>query len=567
MTIKKKIFSLTFVVLIIIGIFLVLPFHQQQNSQILVDVTRESDNFNLKNADNGFPSLDYSSVYRNTTLVYRSFESIHFEVNTSDYINVDSVNLQVSFTNNTVNIYPMIQEGSTSNYTYIYTPEYYAPLGFQVVSFQIVNLSQIQINSQLTTTNFTITSNYLVSLNGHEFPRGDLLFAELIVNDFGTYEFDWNITIVDDISETIQSTIFDFGSNVEQISFEINDNFTISNKYYFIKLNLLDKLSPLSRIAYFPFKVLNTNPSIIISSISIPSQIKRNVEGTISLNVSDEDPDAFPENMTVRLYIKTSEGEALSTITFSNDVDWVFSTTFTIGIGNPMGRYQFTIEVQDQHGDKDENLNFIDVLNNPPEIHSYDINGLGNDQRISINYGEIITFAFNISDVENTIAFVTVSLLNENDNWYNITREYEPNLKISIRSVQLVTGIWHVYISVTDVDGDTTSVSSDFGLGPQEITIIPDLLTPALPWIGFAIGLIVGILASIGIVYMRMKSKYRALQDKIDKKERDEKKSKKSKPKPPKTESIDEEEAEEQESKEAVESKAEPQRKIRRKLK
>ncbi|MHA1320197.1 MAG: hypothetical protein ACTSQ1_10345, partial [Promethearchaeota archaeon] len=102
-------------------------------------------------------------------------------------------------------------------------------------------------------------------------------------------------------------------------------------------------------------------------------------------------------------------------------------------------------------------------------------NGLSMNQSIILNYGEDLVFNFDVTDVENTIAYITVSLINEEDKWYNITREYTPSMKITIRTEELITGIWVAYISVTDIDGATTHLNSDFDLGPQEINVVPAL--------------------------------------------------------------------------------------------
>jgi len=80
-------------------------------------------------------------------------------------------------------------------------------------------------------------------------------------------------------------------------------------------------------------------------------------------------------------------------------------------------------------------------------------------------------------------------------------------MKITIRTEELITGIWIAYISVTDIDGATTYLYSGFGLAPKEINILPDLLTPILPWISFSIGIIFGVLAGVGILYKKFKTK------------------------------------------------------------
>jgi hypothetical protein len=188
------------------------------------------------------------------------------------------------------------------------------------------------------------------------------------------------------------------------------------------------------------------------------------------------------------------------------------------------------------------------------------------NQSIALNYGEDLVFRFDVSDVENTIAYITVALIDEENNWYNITREYVPGMRITIRTEELITGIWYAYISVTDNDGATTHLNSDFDLGPQEINIVPDLLTPILPWISFSIGIILGVLAGVGILYKKFKTKS------MDLKKTPSKKSTKQKParkvKPDSSRKKDEEEKiEKVEVREVEPPSKEPQRKIKRKLK
>ncbi|GAH53532.1 unnamed protein product, partial [marine sediment metagenome] len=224
------------------------------------------------------------------------------------------------------------------------------------------------------------------------------------------------------------------------------------------------------------------------------------------------------------------------------------------------------IEAEDQYNDTDSHTASLYVENNAPEIHSYSVNGLSMNQSVSVNYGEDLIFTFNVSDVENTIAYITVSLLDPENNWYNISRVYTPDMNILVRTEESITGVWYVYISVTDIDGATTYLYSDYGLAPQEIRVIPDLLTPILPWIGFAIGVAIGVLVGIGLLYKKFKSKYIESKDTAPKKPTSKKISKKPKTKPSKKEVVKEEDAK-VEPQETKEIPKEPQRKIKRKLK
>lgn len=524
--------------------------------------------FDLKNSDNGNPPLNYSSIYQNATTIYRLFESIKFDINASDFTEANYTVMQIHYCNNVVEEFNMTHVPE-NDFTYIYNPGYDAPLGFHDVSFLIYNETNYLLSWSDKITNFTMITNYLLVLNSSEYSKGETLHAELIVEDGPqSYDFDWNVTIVDNDNETLQNNIFDVvGNNLVQFSFEIDDRFNHTNKIYYIKINMSDTSNNIKAAAYFSFKALNSLPEIDVSTIIFsPNIIKRAEDCTLTLNVTDVDINTLPDDITVSMTIQTLTGELKSPIELTNNNDWTFTTTFSIGINNPIGKYQIIIEAEDQYNGTDSCTAPLYVENNAPEIHNYSVNGLSMNQSVSVNYGEDFIFTFNVSDVENTIAFITVSILDADNNWYNISRAYSPSMNILIRTEELITGVWYVYISVTDMDGATTYLNSDYGLAPQEIRIIPDLLTPILPWIAFAIGVPIGILVGIGLLYTKFKSKYIESKKAAPKKPTSKKISKKPKTKPSKKEVVKEEDAkvEPQETKEIAK---EPQRKIKRKLK
>ena len=519
-------------------------------------------NFDLKSSDNG-EYLDYSSIHQNTTTVYRLFESIKFDVNASKFANPDYVIMQIYYSNNDVGNFTMENVTGNDNFTYTYTPRYYDPLGFQNVSFLIYNISDYLLSSSIPITNFTITTNYLLSLNSTEYNRNDTLYAELIVNDEPQpYDFNWNVTIVDSDNETLQRNLFDVGNNLMQFTFELDDRFNYTNDFYYIKINMTDSSMNTNAAAYYPFRVLNSLPEIIVPSISFSvSPLKRAEDCTLRLNVSDSDTYTLPENLTVYMTIQTSTGVLEDPIELTNHNNWTFSTIFSIEITKPVGSYQIHIELEDQYGGKDKTTMLLLVENNPPEIQGYFVNGFNVNQSISVNYGEDLIFTFDASDVENTIEYITVSLIDGENNWYNISRIYTPDMKITIRTEELITGVWYAYISVTDVDGATTFLNSAYGLAPQEITIIPDLLTPVLPWIGFFIGILIGILVGVGILYKKFKTRS------VETKEIPSKKPLKATKTPPSKKQVETDKTEKLEAKEREEISKEPQRKIKRKLK
>jgi len=530
-----------------------------ERESALIDFQDLSD---LKSSDNGNPSLDYSSVYQNATTVYRLFESIQFDINASKFANPNYTVMQIHYSNNEVEDFNMDYVSGT-NFTYIYTPRYYDPLGFQNVSFSIYNFSDSLLSSTDPITNFTITTNYLLLLNSTEYSRGENLYAELIVNDEPQpYDFDWNVTIVDSDNETLQNNLFDVGNNLMQFSFELDDKFNYTNDLYYVKINITDSSRNTKASAYFPFKVLNSLPEIVVSSISFSKDpIKRAEDCTVNLNVTDDDTYTLPENLTVSMTIQTSIGELETPIELTNNNNWTFTTTFSIDITKPVGKYQVTLEVEDQYGGKDNATVNIFIENNPPEIQGYFVNGFRMNQSVSVNYGEDLVFTFDVSDIEGTVDYITVSLLDEQNNWYNISRIYIPGTKITVRTEELITGVWYAYVSVTDVDGATTYLNSDYGLAPQEINVIPDLLTPVLPWIAFFIGLLIGVLVGVGILYKKFKTKF------IETKEVPSKKPSKAPKSAPSKKKVVKEEAKKVEAEETDEISKEPQRRIKRKLK
>jgi hypothetical protein len=533
-------------------------FIQNDDNSVLID--------NLRIADNGM-SLNYSKIWQNASSAYRLFDNVKFEVNTSDFVGVNKTIMQFELNNNSVREYQMEWVSGTDNFTYIYTPEYDVPLGFHNISFIITDASGVQLNSQMTKTNITIISNYLGNLNKNDYARNEQVYGELIVNNFGSYNFGWQVTIVDNDTENqaFYDNIFDIGNNLSSFYFNIDERFQIPDHVYYVKVNISDSLSGKIGAAYLPFKVNNSVPEIIGSSVDFSHSIlKREEECKVSLNVSDIDPLTTPENITVTLKLINSLGEELSPIILDNNGDWTFSGTFKVAKNQPIGLYQARLQAEDSYAGIGIYTTTLNITNNSPEIHGFWINGLTTQEQISIKYGDNLVFTFNVSDLENTYPkYVTVSLLNEENNWFNITRMYNPGSEIVIRSEDLVSGVWYVYISATDSDGATTYITSDYGAGPKEVRIIPDELSGILSWITLFVGLGFGLLIGIAISYKIMKSRLNLPQKPAKKKEvPSDKKSKKEKP----SKQIEEKETLDEEPEEPEKEITEPQRKIKRKL-
>ena len=514
---------------------------------------------------NGLP-LEYWAIVQNSTSAYRLFESINFTLNTFGYSDVDTTKtkIQISFTNGSINNYDMAHVIG-NEYYYEYKPLYNDPLGQQNVSFLIYHNNNSLLNAHTTYTNFTTITNYWLSLNSSEYYIGDTMYADLAVMDFPPNQFGWNLTIVDSTIESSQQNVFNLENDLVQFTYQItNETFNdYVGQTFYIKLNMTEKNFGKIAAAYFPFKVLNSDPDIDGSSIRFsPSEVFRAEECEISLNVTDiEDPSQI---LDVSMTIEDPEGNFVATIILDHTSNNNFSKLFSIPAGGPIGKYRITINAEDQNNGISSFLKFITAKNNLPEINSYKINGKSMDEAISILYGNDLIFSkFNVSDVED-VAYIKVALIDENNEWFEVTKSYLgiDDTQITIRTIDLITGVWSVYIYVIDSDGAITSLTDDYDLAPQSIRIIPDVLSGFIPWTTLILGTILGILVGVGLAYRHYKSKFANTQAITQKK----KPSIKKQPKEEVTKKLLEKDSEEIKPEKVMEKKFPQKRKIKRKL-
>jgi len=129
------------------------------NNEKISDGSDFNNIFDLKNADNGNPPLDYTSFFQNRTTIYRLFEPIKFEINASKFTNPNYTVMEIHYSNNVVEEFNMVHDSET-NFTYTYNPGYDAPLGFHNVSFLIYRMFQL-----LTSRSQPIICWYLTAQN------------------------------------------------------------------------------------------------------------------------------------------------------------------------------------------------------------------------------------------------------------------------------------------------------------------------------------------------------------------------------------------------------------------
>ena len=520
--------------------------------------------FELKSAT----AINQTLIFQNVTTLRRGFESINFTINASEFTYANEAKMRIAFSNNSDSTFNMtLQSGTLSNFTIAYSPSGSAPLGIQIVSFEIFNASGLKLNDGSTQRTFRIISTSMISFNNTEYLRGEYLLADL--NDISD-NFDWDLSVVNSTNESQQKELFRLGHNVLQVNFEINDSFIEVNKDYFIEVDLEKISTPRTTKEYFKFFVRNTDPLIIQSSVIFnPISVFRTQDCTISLNVTDVEYTA--PDIDVLMILEDPNGNILPTESLDNNLDDSFTKSFSISASRPAGNYRVRFNASDPQGDIGEFSTLLTVKNNPPDIDSYEINDIDTDERISVLYGEDLVFEFDVFDEEG-ISYITVLLIDQDDEEYEISREYEDDLEITVRTEDLVTGTWTVYVSVTDIDGETTKLDSDFDTGPQEIEIVPNLLDDVLPWIMFLIGLGIGI---IGVIVTALaKRKPKVLESEISKekiiskkKAKKTKKPAKEKPEQVKKEPIKKEAEPEPEKVEDREPKTiAPKRKIKRRL-
>ncbi|MFW9990246.1 MAG: hypothetical protein ACFFC3_16520, partial [Candidatus Odinarchaeota archaeon] len=458
-------------------------------------------------------SLSYSDIYRNASTIYRLFESVNFTINTtnvSPYANY--VLMQVQFHNNTIRNYNMTSMGN-GNFTYEYKPKYNTPTGPQNVSFLIYNNTNDLLNNHTTYTNFTIESNCYVDFKFDNEPIfeyyhiNETLIAEVDVHNFKSYEFEWDLTIVDSMDEASQNNLLNLQSNVNYFTLLIdNETFQQVNTIYYLKVNMTDEPNDKKAAAYFPFYVKNSDP-IITSKITLSSQeVFREEYLEVSVNITDLE--TATDDLTVYADLYNSEGNIATSEFMEHNGDNLFTHSFLIPASYPIGRYRVIVNADDEDYGQDKKETYVEVKNKPPEIHSYKINGLSMNESISVFYGGDFVFTFNVSD-ENGVSAVKVALLNDYGEWFNITREYiGDDTEITIRTQDLSSGIWIVYMYVIDTDGAVTSLIDDYNIAPQGIRIVPDVLSNYIPWIAFFSGISIGLLIGIGIIVLYYKSKF-----------------------------------------------------------
>ncbi len=560
------------------------PIRKNSINNNILNFNNEDIKLNIKTSLGGQGAINWSNIHQNATKIRKIYQSINFTLDVAGFKNngANFTIMEISYNNGSKSDFNMTRIGTTSNYTYTYNPRYYDPLGTHEVHFRVYiaylskPLENWTLLNNLTTsafTNFTIIGNCMAYLNSSSYERDQYLLADVLILDYD--QFDWKISVINDIKQ--KTKLFDVGQNIFQVCFQINGSFSDSNKNYYLEVNITKKSSGVWDASFFSFMVLNSPPQIKVSTISFnPSSIYRAESCRLTVNVTDVEN--IGSDITVKLTLEDPDGKK-----DVYNLDYIgnqfYRKTFSISTSKPAGNYRVNITAIDKNNGMDKYYTILTVKNNPPEIHSYEVNNHTQDEQISINYGDDLIFTFNVSDAEG-LAYIKVALLNEENEWFNITRKYTgPDMKIKIRTIDLITGRWYIYVFVTDTDGETVGLDFDYDTAPQEIIIIPDTLSPVLPWLAFFFGLGLGLSLGITVSYFRVKGKIAKGQISpiAEEKEKKAKKAKNIKIKPKKQlkssiaqqkeKDVSKIESEKMKKEESKKSTGTPQRKIKRRLK
>jgi hypothetical protein len=513
-------------------------------------------------------SITINDISLNETEIFRLFETVNITVDAHDFPNVNYTEIQIPYLNNT---YRNINMSWIKDeiFSYSYTPGSYSPHVLQEIRFQVFDTSQQLLNGDVEDASITVLPNCLVTFHNSTRYLNDELHATITPSSVSNETFSWNKWNVSIVDNEYQDLFHIDGDNINSFSFTINDSFSPLNDYY-ARVNLYNNYQERG-VEYYKFSILNHAPEIIENTISFTSNsIFRTESCTITLNASDVEDALTPGFLNVSITVKTPDDQTIryQNNQITNNGDGSFTDTFPTYYYYEIGVYTVEIKVKDRY-DVWSTVSYatFTLKNNPPILGGYSINGYPTSQSISVLYGQNLVFSFNVSDVEG-IAYVRVALIDENNQWYNITQPYEVDVEITLRTTQLITGVWYLYIFVIDNDGSITGLGSDYNAAPQAIRIIPDVLSALLPWIALIIGLIIGVIAGVGAGYYRIKSKLGDSQGvKVKKKAPASKKPIPKKKPQAKPESIDDETKDKPKVYEKKESEEKaPQRKIKRKL-
>jgi hypothetical protein len=403
-----------------------------------------------------------------------------------------------------------------------YIPSISDPLGQVNISIMMMNGEIIDNPDELGLDGSFIIENNLpsigVSMNitNREIYREEILKFDFTPSDVEDYlvNLTWNIAIYNKTGSTTPvTTLLNNVSNI--LSYEFIIPASYQTGIYYVKATVWDTENDFSIITH-DFTILNYAPVIDayrfenLEGVDISAEqitVLRNSTITLKMNVSDADYHSGFDLLMQIIAKDPTTGDQLffadyDDISLTND-DWNFTRNITFNSDFSVGLTELTVIIfeEDNKSIQSTIIQKILIKNNAPTITEYLINGMSPSEAKLFNEGELLLFTFVVSDVEESIRYIEVSLsyINEtsgNTQYFNYSIPYVgESTTLSIRAVDLPTGTYTVYIFVFD---EATSTKSAIA---YQFEIVIENSFQSITWLMFGVGIILGGAIALGIGY------------------------------------------------------------------
>lgn len=418
---------------------------------------------------------------------------------------------------------------SNGDYELLYTPSI----------TNVTGSTDLEILALDTTDNFNIVNDdgtidgvfYIknnmpsitLNLNATEIYRTQFLDIDAVPSDIedSASVLEWEITL-DNENLDSEIVLVEREDSLFNTEYQFEDNCSIG--IWTLKATCWDKDNNTENEGvseYFDFEVKNNEPDVYSfdilnqdeESIRDDFTIKRGETFILCANVSDVDSSL--DKMRLRLEAEfpgQDQSNMFSNYTDiepNNDVaDWLFYENITVPTNINLGQVILSVIAYVNDSTSVEHTRIVNMVvrNNAPVLNNFYINGMGNDTQISIDYGEIVTFTVNGTDVENDIEYIRVEIqytdeLDEEQTIVYSTPYTGKNTELNIRTSDLTPGRFIATVYVIDSDGaQDQSYLQEFSINEEKQTI-------SMFWLMFVVGIILGSALSIGFMYAGLKRK------------------------------------------------------------
>ncbi|UYP46613.1 hypothetical protein NEF87_002898 [Candidatus Lokiarchaeum ossiferum] len=406
-----------------------------------------------------------------------------------------------------------------------YTPAVTTPVGQANITILKVNIADETVLNAATLTLdafFEIKNNHPnigVQLNATEVFRGDeinMLLTPFDVED-SMGDLEWAVGFYDSTNALVDP--IRAKGDEPKLDYDYTIPSDINTGAYYINATCWDSEDNVTTVEY-PITVLDNTPVIDAYLFEIDGveqtgaiSVLRDSVMLLKVNVSDADYDSGSEDLLLSISAKDAfTGESifpgLYTTIALNEAGWNFTKNITFNADISTGYTLLTMRVY-QEGDTSVYSEFtqaVTVLNNAPEISEYQINEKTPSEQKTFTEGDIITFTFNVTDVEDGIDYIKVDIIyvdtttNAEETISYIVPYEGSTTSLSIRTVDLSLGTFTAWVYVYDDLGafDKFDEGNTFEIVEGE-TIQP------ITWLISVAAFILGGAIALGISYSIIK--------------------------------------------------------------